>query len=236
MTLRTLLGLGGLAGLVLAAVVGVAPAQAHNGFVSSSPAAGSVVTEQPGTVVITTSDALLDSGPDSPTTYLQVRGPGDAQLYYGDGCVTVDGASITMPVELGEAGEYTIAWGVVSADGHPVTSAENGGDITFTWQPADAQELSEGFPAPPSCGQEPGGTGTPSPDETATAPVDPTDTATSAPAADETSNAAADILWIGAGLGVLVVAGIVVLLFSRSRSRSGRDGTASDPGDPPVAR
>jgi methionine-rich copper-binding protein CopC len=238
MNLRRLIGFGGIAGIALAALVGVAPAQAHNAFVSSTPAAGSVVTEQPGTFVITTSDALLDSGPDSPTTFLQVRGPGAAQLYYGDGCATVDGASITMPVQLGEAGEYTVAWGVVSADGHPITSADNGGDIVFTWQPADGQELGSGFSAPPTCGEAPVASETSAPDETEAAPAAPTDTATSAPAAeiDATSDAAATILWIGIGLGVLVVAAIVGLVVVRSRTRSAeRADAASGPGDPPAA-
>jgi methionine-rich copper-binding protein CopC len=235
MKLRRLLGLGGIAGIALSALVGVAPAQAHNAFVSSTPAAGSVVTEQPGTFVITTSDALLDSGPDSPRTFLQVRGPGAAELYYGDGCATVDGASVTMPVQLGEAGEYTVAWGVVSADGHPITSADPGAsDITFTWQPADGQELGAGFAAPPTCGTTPAASEAPVPDETDAAPVAPTDTSTEAPSAeaDDASDAAAAILWIGIGLGILIVAGIVVLVVVRSRTRSG--GTASEPGDPPA--
>jgi methionine-rich copper-binding protein CopC len=237
MKLRRLISFGGIAGIALAALVGVAPAHAHNAFVSSTPAAGSVVTEQPGTFVITTSDALLDSGPDSPTTFLQVRGPGATQLYYGDGCATVDGASITMPVQLGEAGEYTVAWGVVSADGHPITSADNGGDIVFTWQPAAGQELGGGFSAPPTCGQAPVATETPAPDETESAPVAPTDMTTSTPAeADDASNAAADILWIGIGLGVLVVAAVVVLIVVRWRTRStGPAGAASESADPPTA-
>ncbi|MET4637628.1 copper resistance CopC family protein [Mycetocola sp. 2940] len=241
MNLRTLIGLGGIAGIALAALVGTAPAQAHNAFVSSTPVAGSVVTEQPGLFVITTSDALLDLGLDSSRTYLQVRGPGAAQLYYGDGCATVDGASITMPVQLGEPGEYTVAWGVVSADGHPITSADPGAsDIAFTWQPADGQELGGGYSAPPTCGEAPAEGETPAPDESAApaAPAAPAETATSTPAADtdEASTAAADILWIGAGLGVLVLAAAVILLVARSRTRSadGAD-TASGPGDPPVA-
>lgn len=236
MNLRRLIGLGGVAGLALAALVGAAPAQAHNSFVSSTPVAGSVVTEQPDLFVITTSDALLDSGPDSPTTFLQVRGPGAAQLYYGDGCATVDGASITMPVQLGEPGEYTVAWGVVSADGHPITSADNGGDITFTWQPADGQELGGGYSAPPTCGQAPADDEIPAPDESA-APAAPDESAAGSPAeSDEESTAATDILWIGAGLGVLVLAAVVLLIVVRSRTRSadGAD-TASGPGKPPVA-
>jgi methionine-rich copper-binding protein CopC len=238
MKLGRLLSLGGLAGIALAALVGVAPAQAHNSFVSSTPSAGSVMTEQPGTFVITTSDALLDSGPDSPTTFLQVSGPDGAPLYYGDGCATVAGASITMPVQLGEAGEYRIAWGVVSADGHPITSADNGGDIIFTWQPADGQEIGSGFSAPPTCGQAPAGSETPAPAETDAAPVAPSDTATSAPAAetDDASTAASTILWIGIGLGVLVVAAVVALVVLRRRAPSAETtDAASGPGDPPAA-
>jgi methionine-rich copper-binding protein CopC len=237
MKLRTLIGVGGIAGIALAALIGAAPAQAHNSFVSSTPATGSVVTEQPGTFVITTSDALLDSGPDSPTTFLQVSGPGSAPLYYGDGCATVAGASITMPVQLGEPGEYTVAWGVVSADGHPITSSDSGGDITFTWQPADGQELGEGFSEPPTCGEAPATSATPAPEETQVAPVAPTDSASNAPAADadDTSNAASAILWIGIGLAVLVAAGTVVLVVVRSRTRPAPGAATSEPGDPPAA-
>lgn len=232
MRLRTLLGLGGITGIALAALLGAAPAQAHNAFVSSSPAAGSVVTEQPGTIVVTTSDALLDLG-DTPRTYLQVRGPGTAQLYYGDGCDTVDGASITMPVQLGEPGEYSIAWGAVSADGHEIASAANGGDIVFTWQPADGQDLVGGSSVPPTCGELPAESATPVPGETEAAPVAPEKTATSAPAADAddgAANAAADIVWIGAGLGVFVVVAVVILLVVRSRTRAaGPESPASEP-------
>lgn len=214
MNLRKLIGLGGLAGIALATVLGLSPASAHNALVSANPAAGSVVTEQPGTFAITTSDVLLDSGTDSPTTFLQVRGPDASELYYGDGCATVDGASLTMPVQLGEPGAYTVFWGVVSTDGHPIT-----GDYTFTWQPAEGQELSDGLAQPPSCGGTPAASEEPAP--SAAAPVAPTESASTTPAtgADETSTAAADILWIGVALGVLVVAAVLVLVVVRWRSR-----------------
>ena len=236
MRLRQLIGVGTLAGIALAAMVGLAPAQAHNALVSSNPVADSVVTEQVGTFVITTSDVLLDSGTDSPTTFIQVRGPGDAGLYYGDGCATVEGASVTMPADLGEAGLYTVYWGVVSTDGHPIT-----GDYTFTWQPADGQELSEGFADAPSCGATPTASETPGPDTAA--PVAPSDAATTAPPADaeNTSTAAADIVWIGVALGVLIAAAVVVLVVVRMRTRSaapaGEDtDTGPDAGrtDPPT--
>lgn len=227
MKLRKLIGFGSFAGLAIVALLGPA-AQAHNALVSSNPAADSVVTEQVGTFVVTTSDALLDSGTDSPTTFIQVQGPGG--LYYGDGCATVQGASVTMPAELGEAGVYTVFWGVVSTDGHPIT-----GDFTFTWQPADGMESVGGFPDAPTCGTVPTASGTP-PQDTA-APVAPTDTATTAPAADaeNTSTALGDIVWIGAALGVLVVAAAVALLVVRSRSRAAAPaGTDTADGDPPT--
>lgn len=231
MNLRKLIGLGGLAGIAMAALVGLAPASAHNSLVSANPAAGSVVTEQVGTFAITTSDVLLDSGTDSPTTFLQVRGPDTSQLYYGDGCATVDGASVTMPVQLGEAGVYTVFWGVVSTDGHPIT-----GDYTFTWQPAEGQELSDGLAAPPSCGATPTATEEPAP--SAAAPVAPTESASTTPAADDADDAsasAADILWIGVALGVLVVAAVIVLVVVRSRSRQATPAdTDSGDGDTPA--
>lgn len=212
MNLRTLIGLGGLAGIAMAAVAGLSPASAHNALVSANPAAGAIVTEQPGTFAITTSDVLLDSGTDSPTTFLQVRGPDASELYYGDGCATVDGASLTMPVQLGEPGVYTVFWGVVSTDGHPIT-----GDYTFTWQPEEGQELSDGLAGPPSCAATPTASEEPAP--SAAAPVAPTESASTTPAADEgeASTAAADILWIGAALGVLAVAAVIVLVVVRSR-------------------
>jgi len=230
MKLRTLIGLGSLAGLTMAALLGLAPAQAHNSLVSANPAAGAVVTEQVGTFVITTSDVLLDSGTDSPTTFLQVRGPDQAELYYGDGCATVDGASVTMPVQLGEPGAYTVFWGVVSTDGHPIT-----GEYTFTWQPAEGQELSEGLAGPPSCGVAP--TETVSPAPSADAPAAPTDSAsTTAPAAaDDASTSAGDILWIAVALGVLVAAAVVLLVVVRSRTRTATPAEPdSDRQDPPA--
>lgn len=208
MKLRNRIGIGTLAGIALAGLFGMIPAHAHNALVSSNPAAGSVVTEQIGTFSFTTSDGLLDSGEDSPTTFLQVRGPGATELYYGDGCATVDGASVTMPVQLGEAGDYTVYWGAVSADGHPIT-----GEYTFSWQPATGQDLAEGLPAAPTCGAAAPGTAEPEATE------GPAETADPVAESDDQATAASNILWIGIGLGVLVAGGIVVLLIVRRRNR-----------------
>ena len=230
MRTRRLLGIGTLTGVLAVALLGlgVAPASAHNTLVSSNPTAGSVVTEQPGTFVITTNDALLEAG--GTANAIQVRGPGAEPLYYGDGCMTVEGASLTTPVALGQPGEYTVIWQVVSADGHPID-----GEFAFTWQPAEGQELAAGVAAPPVCGetQAPVESGTPTPEPTFTTQTDSLQT-TDATAEEETSTAPADILWIGAAVGVLVIAAVIVLIVVRRRgAKPGAPSSAVPPDSSP---
>lgn len=196
MSRRLPFGAAVVAGLGLA-LFAAAPAQAHNYLVSSTPTAGDVVTEQPGSVSVTTNDNLLDLGGDGTAAAIQVVGP-DA-LYYGDGCTTVLGPTASMPAELGAAGEYTVTWQVVSTDGHPVSDT-----FTFDWQPADWQMLGEGSATAPDCN------GTVS-------------VQTAAPSAESPSGAAnpallGDVLWIGGGLLAVVVAVGVTLLVLRRRA------------------
>lgn len=139
-----------LTAVVLVAVAGTAaPASAHTSFLSSSPEAGSVVTEQPGTISVTTTDDLLVLGDEVTGMAVQVSGPAgsDEPLYYGDGCVTVSGATAATEVQLGAPGEYTVTWKVIAADSHPLD-----GQFTFTWEPAPGQELAEGSTEAPTCG------------------------------------------------------------------------------------
>jgi methionine-rich copper-binding protein CopC len=229
MRLRRLLGIGTLTGLLAAAALGLAaaPAQAHNTLVSSNPAAGSVVTEQPETFAITTNDALLEAG--GTANAIQVRGPGAEPLYYGDGCMTVQGPTLTTPVTLGQPGEYTVIWQVVSADGHPID-----GEYTFTWQPAEGQELAEGVTAVPACGesQAPVESGTPTPEPTFTTQTDSLGTA-EALAPEETSTASSDILWIAGGVAIVVIAAVVVLVIVRRRSAKTAPTTNDASGDTP---
>ena len=214
MRFRRLLGIGTLTGVLAAAALGLAavPAQAHNSLVSSNPTAGSVVTEQPETFAITTNDALLEAG--GTANAIQVRGPGAEPLYYGDGCMTIQGPTLTTPVSLGQPGEYTVIWQVVSADGHPIDD-----EFTFTWQPAEGQELAAGLAAPPVCGvsQVPVESGTPTPEPTFTTQTDSLGTS-DALAPEDTSAAPSDILWIGAALAIVVAAAVVVLIVVRRRS------------------
>ncbi len=190
--MRTRLG-GGLVvvaalGLVLGAA---APASAHNYLVSSTPAENETLTELPEEFAITTNDALLDLSGTGSGFALQVI---DAEgLYYGDGCVEVEGASVYTPAAIGGPGEYTLAWQVVSADGHTISD-----EFTFEWA---GEATAEGTTSAPTCGEA-------AVSESAAPEAD-----ASAGAQDETLST---ILWIGGAI-LLVAAAIVVTLVILGR-------------------
>ena len=194
-----------LAGVVLAvATLGVsaAPAFAHNYLVGSTPTAGAVVTEQPGTVSITTNDNLLDLSGQGEGSAIQVTGPADAPRYYGDGCSTIDGPTLETAVQLGQPGEYTVVWQVVSTDGHPISDS-----FTFTWQPDANQVLTEGSATAPTCATAGSGQ---------TGAADPDAAATDGDTADAGAPVT-DLLWIGGALVAILAAIGVTLLVLRRR-------------------
>ncbi|WIB36835.1 copper resistance CopC family protein [Curtobacterium sp. MCJR17_043] len=109
------------------AVLGLAaPASAHNYLVSATPAADSTLTELPESFAITTNDRLLDIGDTDSGFAFRVVGP-DGE-YFEDGCVDVDGPTMTTAAALGDSGEYTVEWQIISADGHTVSDSYD-----FTW-------------------------------------------------------------------------------------------------------
>ena len=189
--------LGALAVGVLVAVSALgfaAPAQAHNYIVTSTPEAGSTLTELPEQFSITTNAPLLDILKDGSGFAMQIV---DFEgKYYGDGCVTVEGSSLYTAAALGAAGDYRLLWQVVSEDGHSVSD-----EIPFAWDPDDPAQATEGVAAPPTC-----------PGSEAAAPpaAPPTDSA--APGNADLS----DVLWIGGAIvAVLVAAGVTFLLLTR---------------------
>jgi copper resistance protein C len=196
---RVLLGAAVAAAAILA--IG-APAQAHNYVVSTIPEEGAVLTELPAQFSVTTNDNLLDLGGKGHGFVMQIRGADGA--YYGDGCVTVSGPAISTDAALGEPGDYTIAWQLVSTDGHSAS-----GEIPFTWQPASATEVvSAGSKTAPDChgtqtANSPGAADTP-----AAPPV---------PAAVPLSN----VLWIGGAIVLVGLAVLVTLLIVGRRTKEG---------------
>ena len=206
-------GLPAILGVTVLVVFGLlsgwaaAPASAHNYLVSSSPEDGAVVTEQPGIISVTTNDAVLDLDGTGAGSAIQVSGPGGAPLYYGDGCVSVAGATAETTAELGEAGEYTVTWQVVSTDGHPISDT-----FSFDWQPAAGQVLAEGAADAPDCGGTAAAEGDSAADTDAADSADPADSA-----ADAAASGLGDAGWVVAALGTVGLVVVVTVLVLRRR-------------------
>ncbi len=174
------------------------PAQAHNDLVSSTPAAGEILTELPEQFAITTNEPLLAIGGTGGFA-LQIRDA--AGLYYGDGCVAVAGASMTATPALGAPGTYTILWQVVSEDGHSVSD-----DYTFTWAPVGESVSSQDSATPPDC-HGTAQVSAPNPEGTAVA------------ASRESKADLGQLLWIGGGIAALLLAALVTFIVLGRRRR-----------------
>ncbi|MFG1790821.1 copper resistance protein CopC [Nocardia sp. NPDC049149] len=115
MTRRLLTAL--VAGLFLLGfgVAATGTAAAHSAPTGSVPDDGANIDSGPARVSITFNEELQPNFPS-----LTVVGP-DGNLW-SKSTPTVDGKTVSVEVgELGPAGEYTVAYRVTSADGHPVT-------------------------------------------------------------------------------------------------------------------
>jgi methionine-rich copper-binding protein CopC len=143
--------------LVGASVFGFAsPAFAHNFLVSSTPAAGQTLTKLPSRFIITTNEGLLDLSGHGAGFAFDIE---DAHhQFYGDGCVSVDGPSMTIAPVIGAAGKYRVVWQIVSADGHIVSN-----EYSFTWAPTGSFTPAVGTSSPRDCGGKSGGTAPPDP-------------------------------------------------------------------------
>ena len=116
--LRSLTAL--LAGLALV-LLGAGPASAHSGLRSTLPADGAQVEASPAEVVLE-----FDEPVSTRLSRVQVTGPAGDTWQTGE--PEVSGSTVRQPLAaLGPAGTYSVAYRVVSADGHPVS-----GTSTFT--------------------------------------------------------------------------------------------------------
>lgn len=101
----------------LALLGGASPAVAHNELIGSDPPDGATVASSPSQVRLTF-DLPLKPGFSTVT----LTGPDSSQWQAGPPAEA--GAVVSAPVRaLGPAGQYTIAYQVLSADGHPVRGA-----------------------------------------------------------------------------------------------------------------
>jgi methionine-rich copper-binding protein CopC len=112
---RQLLAALALVGMALLGSGG--SAAAHNELIGSDPADGATVASTPARVLLTF-DLPVKPGFSTVT----VTGPDRTQ--WQAGAPVEAGATVSMPVNpLGSAGQYTIAYQVLSVDGHPVRGA-----------------------------------------------------------------------------------------------------------------
>lgn len=96
------------------ALFGAGTASAHNALTGSDPADGASVATAPTSVTLTFNDVVQNLQP-----ILTVVGP--AGDHWEGSPVSVLNNTVSVPVNpLGPAGTYTVAYRVISADGHAV--------------------------------------------------------------------------------------------------------------------
>lgn len=170
-------------------------ALAHNTLISSSPEADEEIDSAPDEVTLTFSGEVQAAG-DSANTIL-VTGPDDQT--YEEGEVRVDGETASVDLRpLEAAGEHTIAYRIVSADGHPV---EDEFGFTLTEDGVAEQPDSE---------------------EGATANGGSGDGAAAADSADAQQDAASDPMStygpIGGVIAAIAIVAVLTILIVRMRS------------------
>jgi methionine-rich copper-binding protein CopC len=188
---RTRMTGAALTALALTAFLGAAPAHAHDALASTSPSEGTTVTTNPGKVSITLTNAPDTKLPGS--NIIKVTAPDGHVVSTGE--LTVDGATLSTAADIDHPGKHTVDWRAVSADGHPIE-----GTFSFTYAGDDDHASSS-----PAATTSPATA--PSPSAAAT------EEATAAPAGESGSGETG--LLIGAGVVILVLAGIVVYLLTR---------------------
>lgn len=180
--------LGALATLALA--LSAPPAAAHSDLESSTPKADSTITTAPREIALTFGEIVRGD-----MSTVVVTGPDGVR--YGDGKARAVDKTLTQPVKPLVPGEYTVAWRIVSADGHPLQGA-----FSFT----------ANVPAAPS----------PSPSEPAPGPSEPTPSAPaqSPAAATETTDDGGSswVPWAVSGVVAAVVLVGATVLARRLRS------------------
>lgn len=206
----------------LAALAAVILLPAHAAVIGSTPSDGDTVTEQPGTFSVVMNEEILSlEGADSANRLQLTDADG---RYYGDGCVVVEGDTISLAAELGAAGDYALAYQVVSADGHPVD-----GTVAFSFEPAEGEAGTAGSETAPICGAaapdatEPASTSTTEPEasadpgEAAPGPI-ATDDATPSDAVEGDEGGDFPFIAIGV-LALLVVLAIIAYTVNRGYRR-----------------
>ncbi|CAM3620043.1 hypothetical protein GCM10009799_06570 [Nocardiopsis rhodophaea] len=182
--------------------IGLAPAAlAHNTLIDSSPEDGAKLDTAPEEVTLTFNTDVNDGG-----NAIVVTGPDGATYQEGD--VRLDGPTASTDLRpLDAAGEYTIAYRIISADGHPLEEK-----LTFS--------VTEDAVADNEATTEDGDTAAASPDDTSGSDrEDSTTTGKDEPAASTDPMRALGP--VGAVIGGIAIIALIVILIIRMRGRQG---------------
>ncbi|MFF3066277.1 copper resistance protein CopC [Oerskovia sp. NPDC057915] len=197
-----LAALATLAATLLLGIGGAAPAQAHDRIISTDPADGAQLDAAPAALTMTFSTEPLAVEP-------QVVVTDTAGTVVAQGSPTIEGTSATFPWPAELTGDtYTIAWRVVSSDGHPIEG-------TFSFAVAAAPAPAEPVATDEATVVTPSATEgvTEATTEAATDATDATDTA-------DSTDEARSIVPLLVGLAMLAAAVVVVaVLIVRRRQQ-----------------
>ncbi|MFE3458754.1 copper resistance protein CopC [Nocardiopsis aegyptia] len=185
-----------------ALVLAPAPAIAHDVLTGSSPEDGDTLDTVPEEVVLTFNNPPMES---LEASAIVVTGPDGEE--YQDGALEFDGSDVSVPLlPVVESGDYTIAFQVVSSDGHPIQDT-----LEFTVSEEAAAAVA------PEESEEPA-------EEEAPAAEDEGQDADPSPAASTETGEGGPSMAALVVIGLVALAGIgaVVLVAVRLRNRPGQ--------------
>ncbi|MEU6860621.1 copper resistance CopC family protein [Glycomyces sp. NPDC046736] len=188
--------LAALCGTVLA-LASAAPASAHAAVVGTDPEDGATLDTAPASVSATFSEIL-----DGPSTTIAVTGP-DGEVVEVE-AAEYDGDTFTQPMRYTVPGEYTLAYRVISEDGHRID-----GSVTFTVAQIPTELLDPATAPTTEADSEA--------TEGATTEAEPTEASTTAAAAEDDDTGATIAVVL---LCALVVVAGAVLLVRAMRKRA----------------
>jgi copper resistance protein C len=192
---RALASVAAVALAALTVLVGSTPAWAHNELRASSPTSGARLAAPPTQVVLDFAERL-----DPKYTRISVVDAGKVSVVTDP--PTVKGTRAVQPLAVRATGDYTVAFRVVSVDGHPVQGSVKFRVTAVPAATATPAATASTSPSPPA------GTGSPAVSVAAV------------PVADEDSGAAGPL--VVAGLAAVAVTGLAAagtLLLRRRRDR-----------------
>lgn len=201
----------------LLALATAAPASAHAGVVSTDPEEGATLAEAPASVSVTFSEIV-----DGPSTEIAVTDASGAVLPVE--APEFDGDTFTQPMLYSGPGEYTVAFRLVSEDGHRIEDA-----LTFTVEAVPDELLVEGGAVEEPTAPADDEASSAAPAETEESAADPT----TAAAAEEDSSTGAALAAILIGVLVVVIGGVVLVkvLGRKQNAASGDPKDAAGGGD-----